>query len=201
MLAARHLRDRYPHIVPVAVTCYRGTDLERATGRAIVLPHAAERSVVMTQSFTSMLIALQVVAALLARDSGVTAQLERLPAALADLFPAADVFARRLGDDDSLDMFIYLCLGPFNGLAEEATLKLKEMTQTSCEAYNPLEFRHGPISIVRRGTAAVLLEGERERAYIESVERDLAGHDAVGSHAFHAHAQRHHRSRRLRPHR
>jgi len=67
VLAARYLRDRYPHIIPVAVTCYHGTELERAAGRAIVLPHAAERSVVMTQSFTSMLIALQVVAALLAR--------------------------------------------------------------------------------------------------------------------------------------
>lgn len=47
------------------------------------------------------------------------------------------------------------------------------MTQTPCEAYNPLEFRHGPISTVGAGTAVVLLEGLRERAYMAAIESDV----------------------------
>ncbi len=84
-------------------------------------------------------------------------------------------------------MTIFLGLGPNEGLAEEATLKLKEMTQSPCEAYNPLEFRHGPISIVDERTLVMLFEGVREEAYLADVERDLKRHGAhvvaVGPHA------------------
>jgi glucosamine--fructose-6-phosphate aminotransferase (isomerizing) len=52
------------------------------------------------------------------------------------------------------------------------------MTQVPCEAHNPLEFRHGPISIVRPGTAVVVLGGSREQRYLGDLERDLAGHGA-----------------------
>jgi glucosamine--fructose-6-phosphate aminotransferase (isomerizing) len=46
------------------------------------------------------------------------------------------------------------------------------MTQVECEPYNPLEFRHGAISMVRQDTATVFLAGTREQAYID----DVAGH-------------------------
>ena len=52
------------------------------------------------------------------------------------------------------------------------------MTQDPCEAYNPMEFRHGPISIVDERTLILLLEGQREAAYLAGIERDLARHGA-----------------------
>jgi len=40
-------------------------------------------------------------------------------------------------------------------LANEAMLKTKEMTVSHAEAYHPLEFRHGPMSMVNEQTLVV----------------------------------------------
>jgi glucosamine--fructose-6-phosphate aminotransferase (isomerizing) len=177
VLAAEHLARSGAAVV--AVTCRPQSTLARCTEHVVGLAHADERSVVMTQSFTSMLLALQAIAAIVAGDAGLAAQLDRLPALGRDGMAAAEATAEQLADNLELDSFVFLGLGPNYGLAQEATLKLKEMTQTVCEAYNPLEFRHGPISVVRPGTAVVILEGEREREYIADVERDVR---ALGAH-------------------
>jgi glucosamine--fructose-6-phosphate aminotransferase (isomerizing) len=176
ILAAEHLARAGAAVV--AVTCRPQSPLARAAAHVVGLPHADERSVVMTQSFTSMLLALQAIAAAIAGDAALAAQLDRLPELGRTGMAAAEATAEQLGRNLELESFIFLGLGPSYGLAQEATLKLKEMTQLVCEAYNPLEFRHGPISVVRPGTAVVLLEGERERDYIADVQRDVSGHGA-----------------------
>ena len=177
VLAAEHLGS-LGHVRTVAVTCTPGTDLARVADHAIELPHVAERSVVMTRSFTNMLLAAQVIAALVAADDRLHAELARLPDLLRSCLADMEVFGTDLGRRADLRRFIYLGLGPNRGLAEEATLKLKEMTQVPCEAYNPLEFRHGPISTVTDDTAVVLLAGERERAYLPDAEAHLKRHGA-----------------------
>ena len=65
ILAARHL-GTIPGVQTVGLTCRSGTELAQATHHAIELVHVEERSVVMTRSFTNMLIALQLVAATVA---------------------------------------------------------------------------------------------------------------------------------------
>ena len=173
LLAASFLHQGYPHVTTVGITCHTGTELAARCDVAIELPFAAEQSVVMTQSFTTMLLALQMVAALVAGNDSILDEMRQLPASFKGQLAAVDDLARNIGDSREYDKTIYLGLGPNQGLAEEGTLKLKEMTQTPCEAYNPLEFRHGPISIVDDRTLIILFEGLRERAYIEAVERDL----------------------------
>lgn len=178
VLAARHLREHVPAARVVTVSCRRDSELAGQAHLAIELPEAAERSVVMTRSFTSMLLALGLVAATIADDGDAVRELERLPGLARDGMAEAEAFAARLGEDTDLDSFVYLGLGPNHGLAQEATLKLKEMTQVPCEAYSPLEFRHGPISIIERGSAVVLLGGTREEDYLPALERELSGHGA-----------------------
>lgn len=178
VLAARHVREHVPSARVVALSCRRDSELARHAHLAIELPDAGERSVVMTRSFTSMLLALGLVAATIAGDTHAREELERLPelahAGMAD----AEAFGERLGADTGLEPIVYLGLGPNYGLAQEATLKLKEMTQVPCEAYGPLEFRHGPISIVEPGSAVVVLGGSRDEAYLPGLELDLARHGA-----------------------
>jgi glucosamine--fructose-6-phosphate aminotransferase (isomerizing) len=176
--AARHLREHVDEATVVALTCEQGTRLEEIADHAIVLPAAAERAIAMTQSFTSMLLALELVAARVAARSDLEPALARMPGLAAQSLPAAEQFGERLGRELALERFVYLGLGPNQGLAQEGTLKLKELTQTPCEAYNPLEFRHGPISIVRPGTAVVVLGGERERAYLGDLTREVKAHGA-----------------------
>ncbi len=178
LMAADYLRGAFQNVTVVAVTCNTSTSLEERSHHAITIPEATERSVVMTRSFTSMLLALQVVGALTARSDAVLAELRSLPGLLDDCITEFDRFGRLVGVAPEEDQYIYLGLGANEGLAQEGTLKLKEMTQTASEAYNPLEFRHGPISIVRPGTTAIILESEREHRYMSDVESDLSGHGA-----------------------
>lgn len=178
ILAARHL-NTLPDVQTVGLTCSPGTELAQATRHAIELLHVEERSVVMTRSFTNMLIALQLVAAAVAGNVGLQAELAGLPALLRPQLDEMEAFARDLGRRGDIRRVIYLGLGPNFGLAAEATLKLKEMTQVECEPYNPLEFRHGAISTVRDDTAVVFIAGERERAYVPDAEEDVKRHGAL----------------------
>ncbi len=178
VMAADYLRQRYLNVEVVGVTCNHDTELGRRSQHIISLPHATEQSVVMTQSYTNMLLALQIVAALIAGNDQFLSELASLPRVLHEQLSIFEAAAKSIGQNLALQAFIYLGLGPNYGLAQEATLKLKEMTQTPCEAYNPLEFRHGPISIVSPGTAVVLLQGMRERSYMQDVEADVMQHGA-----------------------
>ena len=103
-------------------------------------------------------------------------------------------FARELGANPNLRRIVYLGLGPNYGLAAEATLKLKEMTQVECEPYSTLEFRHGAISMVQDDTAVVFLSGEREQDFVADVEADVKRHGAYVATiapypSHHAHAE------------
>ena len=172
VMAAQYLRANLPGATTVGVTCTPGSDLALATDCQVLLPHANDQSVVMTRSFTNMLLALQVIATIVAGSSALRAELEQLPDLCRPRLDEMEGFAHELGNRSDLSRFIYLGLGPNLGLAAEATLKLKEMTQVECEPYNPLEFRHGAISIVRQDTATVFMAGLRERSYID----DAAAH-------------------------
>lgn len=178
VMAAEYLQQHFSNVAVIGITCNHDTDLGKRSQHIITLPHATEQSVVMTQSYTNMLLALQIVAALIAGNDSLLRELATLPGILQAELPTLEAAAQRIGGDLALRAFIYLGLGPNYGLAQEATLKLKEMTQTPCEAYNPLEFRHGPISIVSPGTAVVLLESLRERSYVQDVETDVKQHGA-----------------------
>jgi glucosamine--fructose-6-phosphate aminotransferase (isomerizing) len=69
---------------------------------------------------------------------------------------------------------VYLGAGAAYGLAVEGGLKLQEMSQVFTQAYHPLEYRHGPISLVEDGTLVVLLYGtdtpEEEAALARDVQ-------------------------------
>ncbi len=162
--AARFYRDRGWGPV-IGVTAPTDSALAEASDLTLVLPWADDRSVVMTRSFTTMLLAAWVTAALTARDEAFLAELGRLPALASHAIDTARPLAAELGRDTRVRQFVFLGLGAYLGLAYEGMLKLKEMTQVVTEAYAPMEFRHGPISIVDRATAVVLLATSRGAGY------------------------------------
>ncbi len=157
----------------IAVTCRRGSDMEKEADLTIALPAADDRSVVMTSSFTTMLLAADLLAAHLLGDEEALAELHILPDLLSQQLEAERAFAEGVGGDLGHRQFVFLGLGPFFGLASEAMLKLKEMTQVPCEAYSPLEFRHGPMSIVEAGSLGVLLASRRAESQEIEVLRDF----------------------------
>jgi glucosamine--fructose-6-phosphate aminotransferase (isomerizing) len=169
-------RFRQANAGPVlTVTCYPHSPLAQQADFALAAPGAQEQSVAQTRSFASMLLLTQVLSAVLARDDGMLERLHHLPDALQSLVERLGDLPRRLGEDDGIEQFFFLGGGPLYGLANEVMLKMKEMTLSYSEAYHPLEFRHGPMSMVTGRTLVVGLLSDTGLAQELRVLEDMAG--------------------------
>ncbi len=157
----------------VAVTCYPESALAQQADLALVAPDAQEQSIAQTRSFTNMLLLTQALGAVLARDGRALERLRRLPDALNDLVERVRDLSCQLGTDLSIERFFFLGGGPLYGLANEAMLKMKEMTLSHSEAYHPLEFRHGPMSMVNEHTLIVGLLSDTGLAQELRVLKDM----------------------------
>jgi len=156
--AAELLRERA--IPTLAISCAPGQKLEQLASLAILLPAADEKSTVMTRSFTSMLLALQTLGALLGKNEAVSDSLTTIgDAAAPELRGLPERIQQFVAQHDFAD---YVCLGqgPFYGLASEYALKVTEMSVSYAQSFHSLEFRHGPKSIVSPQTLLVFLLSE-----------------------------------------
>jgi len=137
------------------ITCYPNSPLAQAADLVLPAQAAQEQSVAQTRSFTSMLLLAQALTAALAGDAAMLERLRRLPGALNDLSGRLGDLPRQLGTNLDIERIYFLGGGPLYGVANEAMLKTKEMSLTHAEAYHPLEFRHGPMSMVSEHTLVV----------------------------------------------
>ncbi|MBC7218006.1 MAG: SIS domain-containing protein [Candidatus Caldatribacterium sp.] len=142
----------------IGITCQEGSSLARLADCSIVLSSAAEQSVVMTQSFSSMLLALLFLA--MAKSGMPTSDLNALPETLELLISRYEAVVKNLAEHGSFTKFIFLGNGPLYGIAWEGSLKLKEMSLTPTETFHFLEFRHGPKSIVDEETLLIALTSQ-----------------------------------------
>jgi glucosamine--fructose-6-phosphate aminotransferase (isomerizing) len=115
----------------LAVTCGTGTPLETSSSHLIQLPMADDKSTVMTRSFTSMLLALQALAAERAGRQDFLAALRGLPAQMEPQMAEVEGAVRSLVNARGYADYVFLGQGPFFGVAQESMLKVKEM---SCSA-------------------------------------------------------------------
>jgi glucosamine--fructose-6-phosphate aminotransferase (isomerizing) len=138
----------------IGITCYEDSSLAKIVPTALVARQAHEESIAQTRSFTSMLVASQGLATVLAGKK-LSEESLRLPRLGASLLDDHAGLAKMLGEDASLERFFFLGSGPFYGLACEAMLKMKEMSLSYSEAFHFMEFRHGPMSMVDRHSLVV----------------------------------------------
>jgi glucosamine--fructose-6-phosphate aminotransferase (isomerizing) len=130
-----------------ALTVEADSTLAKNSDSVVTSPTHAEEGIVMTASASLMLLlGLQMVGS-------------EIPASIA---ASAQTLAEKLDevlDYEVLDRghFVFLGGGPLFGIASEGALKLLEMSQVMTQPFHPLEYRHGPISLVDAKTAAVML--------------------------------------------
>ncbi len=147
MLEAAQYLERQLKIHCLAITCGVRTKLEATASYTVSLPAADETSTVMTRSYTSMLLTLQSLAALRAQDRDFPEYLRVLPAKTEALLPEIKTVIHSIAERSFAD-YVFLGQGPFQGIAQEAMLKVKEMSCSYAQCFHTLEFRHGPKSIV-----------------------------------------------------
>jgi glucosamine--fructose-6-phosphate aminotransferase (isomerizing) len=144
----------------LAITCGTGTPLEAVASATIRLPLADEKSTVMTRSFSSMLLALQLLAAEKAGATAFAQGLRSLPSAAGHIVREMDSVIRPLASSRSFEDYVFLGQGPFFGIAQEAMLKVKEMSCSYAQCFHTLEFRHGPKAIVSPETLVTFFLSE-----------------------------------------
>ncbi|MFF2178415.1 SIS domain-containing protein [Lysinibacillus sp. NPDC058147] len=171
IMALEHLNG-LENIRTMAVTCNGDTPMAEVANEVIALNDISEKSVVMTQSFSNMLYALQLYAAKFSQRVELMNQLEKIPALVKTALGNGEQL-KQVTEDLTKKRFIFLGSGAYNGLAKEATLKLKEMTQTECESYSNLEFRHGPISIVDEATVVILFTQKETMDFDQALIKDI----------------------------
>jgi glucosamine--fructose-6-phosphate aminotransferase (isomerizing) len=168
-------------IETLALSCNPQSELVKINSRHLVSEAAAEKSVVMTKSFTSMLLMIQLLAAAKCGDEKYRDQLIKLPAAGKRIIRDYEATAKLIAENRDINYFIFLGQGPYYGLANESMLKMKEMSLSISEAYHSMEFRHGPISIVNQNTIVVFLMSDSGRDHEIRMLKDVK---KLGAKAF-----------------
>ncbi|MGE5125949.1 MAG: SIS domain-containing protein [Betaproteobacteria bacterium] len=176
-----------PEAQHLVITCNRAgalaTAYDRVPGvRALVLDEKTDdRSLVMTSSFTNLVLAGQALGRLEALDAYLARSARLAAEALAILESSADALARTARS--AYRSVVYLGSGCRLATAREAALKMLEMTSgrvwTLPETY--LGLRHGPMSAVHADTllVAFLSSSPLARAYeldlLQELERKGLG--------------------------
>ena len=164
-------------IATLSLTCARRSPLARGADLCLISPKGNEESVVMTKSFSSLLLLGLLLATNQTGGAALRRDLRRLPALGKRIVKVALNLTGDVGAD--AERFVFLGAGPAHGIAWEAMLKMTEMAQRPAVAYHPLEFRHGPMAMVRPGTLVVFL-GVRAGARLEAdLATDIRRHGAT----------------------
>ncbi len=139
-----------------AITCYEDSTLARTVEPTLLARAAQEVGLAQTRSFTSMYILAQGLIHACA-NRALSARFGELPALGRALIDSYHDFARTFGAgmNARFRQFFFLGGGALYGLACEAMLKMKEMSLSPSEAYQMMEFRHGPMSMVNQETLIV----------------------------------------------
>ncbi|RJP62790.1 MAG: SIS domain-containing protein [Ignavibacteriales bacterium] len=159
VLAARKSGKEFS-IPTIAVSCTSESELVGECDNAITFPFQREESVVMTGSFLTMLLSIIYLALELSEDTNekLRSELTTLPDGSEKLMLSNELYIKEIACKLDLNEFVFLGQGPMYGLANEAALKMQEMTISVAQGYHTLEYRHGPKSTCAENTfAAVML--------------------------------------------
>lgn len=157
--AAQMLEKDY-NLRTIAITCADGQPLEAACSVTLKLLDADEQSTVMTRSFTSMLLGLQYLAAIISGDNTFRRALIELAPQVEPLLKDIPQQLRLFVEAHSFSDFVYLAQGPLFGIASECMLKVTESSSSYAQVFHSLEFRHGPKSIAGPDTLITFLISE-----------------------------------------
>ena len=147
VIRAAELLKSHKTVLTLGVTCSTSSVLQKLCTHTFTLPWADEKSTVMTRSFTAILLAFQQLGLHFLGTSELSAALQTLPAqGQAWLDNAARKIQSFAGKRKFAD-YVFLGQGVHYWLAQEAGLKVTEMSSSYAQVYYSLEFRHGPRSI------------------------------------------------------
>ena len=164
LMCARKLRGLGARLL--AVTNVLGSTAAREADGVLYLQSGPEVSVASTKAYTSMLVAVTLIALFLAhargRMSGLEvaehlSSLERLPAVVTTVLDRQGLASSAAAVFAGATSALFLGRGLNSASAREGALKLKEVSYLHAEAYPSGEMKHGPIALVDEGFPVVVV--------------------------------------------
>ena len=152
VLRAAELLQSHKSVQTLAVTCNPQSVLKNLCTHAFELTWADEKSTVMTRSFTAILQAFQRLALQFVGDNLLTSALDQLPQKGQRWLDAHARLIQHFAAKREFEDYVFLGQGVHYWLAEEAALKVTEMSSSYAQVHHSLEFRHGPRSIAGPNT-------------------------------------------------
>jgi glutamine---fructose-6-phosphate transaminase (isomerizing) len=130
-----------------AISCEPGSSILTAADDGLCLPTDPREGIVMSVSASLMLLGGLCMAGLV------------LPAGLV---PAAEAALMQMDKGagpllTGRSHFVYLGAGVNYGIATEGCLKLQEMSISYSQAFHPMEYRHGPVSLIDEKSLVVMI--------------------------------------------
>ena len=147
VLRAAELLQSHKTVQTLAVTCNPESALEKLCTHSFKLTWADEESVVMTRSFTAILLSFQRLALQFIGDNHFSSGLNQLPQKGQSWLDAHALKIQEFAKERKFNDYVFLGQGVHYWLAQEAALKIAEMSSSYTQVYHSLEFRHGPRSI------------------------------------------------------
>jgi glucosamine--fructose-6-phosphate aminotransferase (isomerizing) len=170
----------------LGITCNAQSDLAELCTLTLSLPWADEISLVMTRSFSSILLLFAALGTTFTQQTSLAAALSRLPTKGAAWLAGNADKIRAFGAKRRFADFVFLGQQTHYWLAQEGALKMTEMSSSYAQAYHTLEFRHGPKSIASPDTLIVFLlsdgTAEEESLLIPEVKKLGAATMVIGNH-------------------
>ncbi len=160
VLRAAEMLKKRADFRTLGVTCSESSALGDLCTHLVTLPWADEKSMVMTRSFTSILLLFERLGVRFVGDAALLSALDGLPEKTTRWLAANADKIRAFGAKRKFDDFVFLGQGAHYWLAQEAALKMTEMSSSYAQAYQTLEFRHGPKSIASGETLITFLLSE-----------------------------------------
>ena len=163
----------------LSITCCPESWLAQKATETLVLEPANEKSVVTTQSLTSMVLCGQMLAAIISDNTDYLVQLTSLPQMGYQVVEKYHDLGREIAGNEEIAKFAFVGNGPYWGLARECQLKVKEMALLPSDAYPLFDYRHGPKSNVDKNMLVTVLISDSARreeiTFLEEMKR-LDGH-------------------------
>lgn len=164
----------------LAITNVVGSTLSREADATLYIGVGPEVGVVATKTFTGQLCIIYKLAATLAQDKKMLADIERIPEMAKQVLDTTGKEIASLARDLSKSKnFFFIARGVNYACALEAALKLKEITYLHAEAYAAGELKHGPISMMEDGVPVIAIAPSGE--FVAKIESNIMEVKARGA--------------------
>ena len=156
----------------MAIICAENAPIRECSDFNIVLPWAFDHSVCQTSCVTNMYSAGMALIAILSGDNKIVASLKKA-AQIGDAFMAKYHDPLKQLANQAWDNVVVLADAELEGLAEEAALAFKEISQLQSNYYHILDSRHGPMVLIGPKTAVIIMATHQDNPHEKALIADV----------------------------